>query len=244
MTRDTWTVMKKEWREYASTWSNRLSAAAVIVVLVGFLGIGFPWQVGSEWVTAGIGLIVPLWVGLTMALSITVDSFAGERERHTLESLLATRLPDRAIILGKLGAIVILAWLVTLTFAIIGLITVNLMGAESQLLLFEPDVGVAALVLGTLVLMLVATVGVFVSMRATSVNQASQLMFVGLFAIGFGIFFGAQLLPSNLVDAVIEKFSTIGITVTVVVVAGILAILDAGLLTMVMSRFRRTRLIQ
>ena len=45
-----------------------------------------------------------------MVSSLVADSFAGERERHTLETLLASRLPDRAILAGKLLVPVAVAW--------------------------------------------------------------------------------------------------------------------------------------
>lgn len=58
---------------------------------------------------AGPMLLGPgIWIYMIMpalsVLSIIGDSFAGERERHTLETLLASRLPDRAIVLGKIVA--------------------------------------------------------------------------------------------------------------------------------------------
>ena len=45
-----------------------------------------------------------------MIISFIGDAIAGERERHTLETLLASRMPDRAILLGKVIAIVLYAW--------------------------------------------------------------------------------------------------------------------------------------
>ena len=41
------------------------------------------------------------------------DPLPRERERHTLETLLASRLSDRAILLGKIGAAVGFEWVIT-----------------------------------------------------------------------------------------------------------------------------------
>jgi ABC-type Na+ efflux pump permease subunit len=50
------------------------------------------------------------------------DSIAGERERQTLETLLASRLPDRAILLGKVAAITLLGWLLLALGALPGIL--------------------------------------------------------------------------------------------------------------------------
>ena len=54
------------------------------------------------------------------------DSFAGERERHTLETLLASRLPDRAILFGKVLAAVGYGWVLVMLMLVLSLVTVNL----------------------------------------------------------------------------------------------------------------------
>ena len=66
---------------------------------------------GASWKTVWI----IAYMANVIALSVVPDSFAGERERHTLEKLLASRLADRSILLGKYAA----AILYSLVFAVI-----------------------------------------------------------------------------------------------------------------------------
>ena len=62
------------------------------------------------------------------------DSFAGERERHTLETLLASRLSDRAILFGKIAACIAYGWLMAMLCVLVGTITENVSHWEGQVL--------------------------------------------------------------------------------------------------------------
>ena len=53
-----------------------------------------------------------------------------ERERHTLETLLSTRLSDHTILLGKIGATVSYAWGMTQIVLLIALVPVNIMNSS------------------------------------------------------------------------------------------------------------------
>jgi hypothetical protein len=97
----------KEWREFRdqSLSLRRGGLSALILALI--LGVVAPVQLGPEWVHSKI--IVGYWpfLAATMVSSLIADSVAGERERHTLETLLASRLPDAAILIGKIVAAVL-----------------------------------------------------------------------------------------------------------------------------------------
>ncbi len=64
------------------------------------------------------------------------DSFAGERERHTLETLLASRLPDHAILSGKLLVCVLYSFIMTIIFIVLCLAVVNIAYWNGQLLMY------------------------------------------------------------------------------------------------------------
>jgi ABC-2 type transport system permease protein len=81
-----------------------------LVIFVAVFGILLPLQSGRGWVESPTGLAVWAWVPFLLVSSVVADSFAGERERHTLETLLASRLPDRAILFGKLATAVGYGW--------------------------------------------------------------------------------------------------------------------------------------
>ncbi|MCK7485371.1 MAG: ABC transporter permease subunit [Bacillus subtilis] len=87
-----------------------------------------------------------LWVS-----GVVADMFAGERERHTLEALLATRLSDQAILFGKLLAAMTYGFTLTWVIMIASLITVNIGFGKGELLFYPLDMTLAALVFSILI---------------------------------------------------------------------------------------------
>src|ERR1700680_617372 len=122
---DTWTMIWKETKD--SLFQGGWSALIRPLLLVGILGIGFPLRFGLQWLALTplvMGLI--LYIPFIVMLSFVGDAIAGERERHTLETLLASRISDKAILLGKVVVTVGYAWGMALGGLLLGLILVNL----------------------------------------------------------------------------------------------------------------------
>src|SRR5512137_949446 len=105
---DVVTIVAKELKEY---WKARGSLRARLIAFLPLLfifGVYFPLQQREMWTQAPfVPGVYFMWLPFVLAGGTAADSFAGERERHTLETLLATRLSDRDIFLGKVLAIVI-----------------------------------------------------------------------------------------------------------------------------------------
>jgi ABC-2 type transport system permease protein len=86
-------------------------------------------------------LIAPLYllVPLVVATVIAADSFAGERERRTLEALLHTATTDEDLFLGKLLAAylpaVIMSWVAFAVYSVLA----NLLGARAAGGIFFPS---------------------------------------------------------------------------------------------------------
>ena len=75
----------------------------------------------------------------------------GERDRHTLEILLARHLSDRSILLGKVVAAISYGWGLSMFCLMLGLITVNLVHGKGQFLIYSWEIGLATIVLSLLV---------------------------------------------------------------------------------------------
>lgn len=104
-------VMWKEWREIKAilfTRKNLLQGGIFpLFILLAAFSVYEPWHLGSSWIGSPIMLFsFILFFPLVVVGTMIPDSFAGERERHTLESLLTTPLPNYAILLGKIGIVV------------------------------------------------------------------------------------------------------------------------------------------
>ena len=239
---DILTVTGKELREMLMFGETRGRSKLSLLVLVLIFGVVIPLQSGRDWIASPISAMVWAWMPYMWVYSVVADSFAGERERHTLEALLATRLSDRAILFGKLLAA--LAYGFTLTWAIllVSLVTVNIAVRGSGLLLFSPMMTLGALVFSILVSGLSASIGVLVSLRANSVRQAQQWMSFGMLILFLPLMF-VQFIPS----AWLESFGNVLITADPIQIgiwaAVVLLVLESVLLLIAMRLFQRSKLI-
>ena len=136
MLADVLTMVWKEWKELLlSRGGIRGGLISTVGIPLGMLGIYLPWQNGPEWVTTPLLPVAWSWLPLLLVGALVADSFAGERERKTLETLLASRLSDRAILLGKIAALVGYGWGLALGSLVLGTITVNLAHRQDTMLL-------------------------------------------------------------------------------------------------------------
>jgi ABC-2 type transport system permease protein len=86
------------------------------------------------------------------------DAIAGERERHTLETLLASRISDQAILLGKVLVTVGYNWGMTLFCLLLGSVVVNLSQGLAQWVFYAPiNLFVVVLILSFLTILLAAS---------------------------------------------------------------------------------------
>jgi ABC-2 type transport system permease protein len=242
MIADILTVAGKELREMLMFGDSRGRSKLGLVVLVLIFGVVIPLQNGREWVTSPLSAMIWAWMPYMWVYSVVADSFAGERERHTLEALLATRLSDRAILFGKLLAA--LAYGFTLTWAIllVSLVTVNVAVSGGGLLLFSPSMTLGALVFSILISGLSASIGVLVSLRAGSVRQAQQWMSFGMLLLFLPLML-IQFIPKawlNLIGNMLSNADPLQIAVWVAV--GLL-VLQFVLLVVAMRLFQRSKLI-
>jgi ABC-2 type transport system permease protein len=214
-----------------------------LLIIVGVFGIFMPLQTGRAWVETPIMLIYWAWIPLFMVSSSVADSFAGERERRTLETLLASRLSDRAILFGKLGASIGYGWGLTMASLLVGLITINVAHGQGELLLYPASIFLSVVVLSFLASALAASIGVLVSLRASTVQQATQRLSIGLMIVIFAPLLLSQVLPIEWRARIGQTLQGADWTAIVLIVSVILAVLDAFFISAAMARFRRARLI-
>jgi ABC-2 type transport system permease protein len=111
------------------------------------------------------------------------DGIAGERERHTLETLLATRLCDRAILFGKIGAAVAYGLLQAWLIALVSFIAVNAAFWTGRIVFYSPGIFLAIIIFPVLMAILSASAAALVSMRAETARQAQQTMSISFIII-------------------------------------------------------------
>ena len=242
MIADILTVAWKELRELFVQGDPHGRSKVGLILLVVIFGIILPLQNGRDWVSSPISIMVWGWMPFLWVSGIVSDSFAGERERHTLESLLSTRLSDRAILIGKLLSAMLYGCVLTWINLLVSLITVNIAYGNGELLLFSLPLSIGAISFSILVSGLAATIGVLVSLRAGSVRQAQQLMSFGMLVLFIPLML-VQFLPLPLRQSLTRDADRINSTHLVIWIAVGLLILD-GILTVIgMFLFQRSKLI-
>ena len=247
MLADIWTVMWKEWREILHQGGSIRATILNQLLVVVFIALSFALSVGREWLETTASL--QLWCLLPMLLVTTTipDSFAGERERHTLETLLASRLSESAIMLGKIGAAVSYACGLTLLASLLSMASLNIMNWDGTLHFYSLGVFLAGIGASLLTATLVASLGVFVSVRAATVRQAQQSLGLTIMVLAalplIGLNSGLFLLPEPWKASLTTTLKAASSTQIFLVAVLLMVVLDLMLITAAMRRFKRTQLI-
>lgn len=242
MIADVVTVAMKELREILSFGDTRGRSKFSLLFLIAIFGVLIPLQNGRDWVDSPINIMVWGWMPFLWVSGIVADLFAGERERHTLESLLATRLSDQAILFGKLLAALTYGFSLTWIIMLVSLVTINISFWGEGLLFYPASTMLAALVFSLLIAGLSASIGVLVSLRAGSVRQAQQMMSAGMLVL-FLPFMLIQFIPSGWVRSIVELMTNVEPLQIALFVAILLVVVEGILITVAIRLFQRSRLI-
>jgi len=242
MITDILTVAAKELREVLTFGDARGRGKLSLVILVLIFGIVIPIQNGREWVTSPMNIMVWGWMPFLWVSGIVADLFAGERERHTLEALLATRLSDQSILFGKLLAALTYGFTLTWIIMIASIITVNVAFGSGGLLFYPLEITLGALVFSILISGLSACIGVLVSLRAGSVRQAQQAMSAGMLVL-FLPFMLLQFIPRSWLEAAGNVLETVQPVQVAIDLAVVLLIVEVILITIAKRLFQRSKLI-
>jgi ABC-2 type transport system permease protein len=237
--KDISTMTWKETKELFSQGGLMGYLTLLVFFVVG--GVVYPLISGPSWVQLG-SLEIPFILFLTFQLIVAsaADSFAGERERHTLETLLASRMPDRAILLGKVGTLVGYGWGMNFSQLLLGWLTINIVHWQGHLVFYPLDLLLLTFALGLLVNILAASAGVLVSLRSATARQAQQILTVGGLVAMFGIAFGLLELTNSLLPSLGIVLS---VTQLLALLLGLLAVIDIIVLSLALVRFQRSRLM-
>lgn len=215
-----------------------LAYFAVIIAV----GVSFALPLGEAFATSWKTVFLVVSATAFAASSVTCDSVAGERERHTLETLLASRLPDYAIMIGKLLAAVLHAWMTAGILLLTGLLTAFLRFGGAALGGGLRSIIISAL-FSLLVAVLVAGLGIRVSLRAPTVKLAQQSFFVVLMSFFLVPIVASRLLRPDLKDALSNWVA--GLDAGNVALWGslVLCLLDGAVIGTVLLSFRRPNLL-
>lgn len=184
--------------------------------------------IATVYLFAGFFLIIPTMVATVLA----ANSFAGEKERHTLEGVLYTPVSDTELVLGKiLGAVlpaVVVSWVCFVVYAVL----VNILGNPLIGHLYFPTLNwwVLMLLVVPAVAVFVTACVVWVSARVSSYQSANSIAgfaLMPLILLVVGQATGVMLLGPLL-------FAVLGL---------VLVILDTLMMRWIISTFDRERVV-
>jgi ABC-2 type transport system permease protein len=248
---DAWIVAVKEWREVLLRGMGLKGSIGFFGLILLVFGVAIPARAGYDWVMVPWSALVFSWLPLMLVMAVVADSFAGERERHTLETLLARRLSASSILLGKVGAAVAFAYGMLLLVSALSIVSVNVAVPRPNPLrlplLWSGATTYGVVVLGFLFTILCATIGVTVSLKSETVRQANLRLSTGLIvffpALAFGLSGLWAILPGASQMALIEAVKTWRTPGVMGVITVSLVVLDALFLWLASWMFVRNRLI-
>ncbi|MGH7295551.1 MAG: ABC transporter permease subunit [Polyangiaceae bacterium] len=169
-------MLQKELREVLGERQSRRGGFVQAIIIVAVMGVLYPLSTVSFWRSAHpLAIVYFAFFPGMLAVTVAADAFAGERERKTLETLLAMPIGEWAVLAGKAGAAVIWALAVTAVAFGCAVVTVNVAGHAPGLFLPAP-VLVAGALLGALAASSLLTgIAILMSMRVAVARSAQQM---------------------------------------------------------------------
>jgi len=158
-----------------------------------------------------------------------------------LETPLATRLSDNAILFGKIFAAIGYAGAMTAASLLLAEMTVNLATFRSGLVFYSPRMFLTMCVLGFNGSVFVAAIGVLISLRAATVRQAQQALGGTIVLLLLLPLVAARLLPTEWKRSAIEH--ALSASQLAVIALAAFLVLNIAAVALVMHRFTRGRLI-
>jgi len=243
---DILTVARKELREIVGGGSGRKGLFRELFFVFLF-GVFFPLSQSEAWRSGAMPTVFVFMIPLFLAGPYVADTFAGEKERKTLETLLATRLPDSSVYLGKIFAVCTYAWAVTQLIVLASMVALNVVDGADGWFVYPPAVWAAALIGSYASALLISGIGTFISLRSETVRAAHQAMMLPLFVLIFGGSFGIgalwRALPVETQLSLIEWASGVSPLEGILGIVALLLLVDVFLLRLGIRRFRRSKLI-
>jgi ABC-2 type transport system permease protein len=159
---------------------------------------------------APLFLIIPL-----MASSvISSDSFAGEKERRTIEALLATPITDGELFMGKVLVSFVPSMMVTVISFLLYTLTVDLLAYDMFGRLLLPNLGWMMLIFGLAPTIALASIGltVMISLRVKGFREAQQIsvvLIVPILMLLFAQASGALIFGPVVIGALTAAFAVV-----------------------------------
>jgi ABC-2 type transport system permease protein len=234
-------ILTVAWKERKMLLRYRGGSMRYILTVLSpvLLAVYTAWGSGTDWVELPIPAFPAALVAVLAVIIIVPESFAGERERRTLETLLATRLSDSSIIYGKMLVAILSAMVLVAVILVLGLVTVNVSTAHQGFLMYTATNLVFCVFISLVFATMITAIGILISLKSETVQEATQTLA------------GAILVPPILIgmlglafrDQVVRYILTVEQPVSMASVVFALLVITGVLVLVARNTFRRSNLL-
>ena len=244
---DIYTIAWKEWKEIFSQENNLKTGFLYLLLCVCILAIFMPLppKNAEELASSPVDLIY-FWSGIPYSLIVLYRQFGifEERQRKTLSTLIATKIPDCAIVFGKIGATVILCWISTVLAGMLSIIKANVVNQENILFFYTGKSLLFGVCVSLLFTILTASSGMFISF---STKTATQFQWLYLIVSSFFLLFLCYFINS-IIYKIVSIQQSIGLETASLELSFLIylisfTIIDILVLVFTFKRFKRDDLI-
>lgn len=183
MIQDAWIVGQKELCGIRRSLLPSTGALLTFIFILVLFGVVVPVGLASGWLNTTAYLFLWFWLAWLLTAGPISDSFAGERERHTLDALFATRLSCCAILVGKITAVTLYGLMLALVALVMSALITNASVPGWSVTPIQPIHLEMAGVLTLLSVLLASTAGALISLKARTARQAHQAAIIVVPAI-------------------------------------------------------------
>jgi ABC-2 type transport system permease protein len=236
-------VVWKEWHELFRL-DQGLRSVGLRVGAAAAVGVILAWRAGATFGRDASTVLLLIKFTLLPTLPITPDSFAGERERHTLETLLASPITEGEIFLGKFLAILAIGVGFTLFGCVSNIVAIAARYGFVTLTQLNPSVLATGIAMGLLIAAILVGLGMIMSVHVRTVRSANQISAYSLVAL---IFIGSAVsrsLPASFVSAVSRWNENTPLVVRLGGAIVLLSVFAIAILFTGIATFNRRRLFE
>ena len=219
---------------------GKISSYVSTLMYVMFFGVFPAWFLREALASSPLVLFYISLAPLVTGAGMATLAFAGERENHTLETLLSTPLGERAILLGKVMVYTIYAWLYALLCLAAGCITASLLARMT--VIPDPALIFSALWVGALTALFSTNMGTLASLRSGTVKEAGrklQLLFM-MFVVPYIVI---NFLPDQARAGLMSALGRVGVVPIALLATVVLAVVNLALIRRAAQRFVRREMI-
>lgn len=246
---DIYTIAWKEWKEVFQTGNDFIkSFIYLLIFLIAVVSIISSPATNIKEFTLDLFSSTHFWTiipcVLILIFSNRLNSIFEERKFHTLPSLLATRIPNYAIVIGKVSANTIYIWGATLLASMLSLIKINFISRIDSFTFYSLYFWLISSSFCLLVTILMASLSIIVSLYAKTELQF-QLQYLlyslsSLFIIHLSVIFFANLAFYIQETVEFEKLLLISLVLCYFIC---FTFIDSFLLFLAIKFFKRNRLM-